>query len=40
MSKKRYEKNRSEKHLTNVLLASAIIELLTHLIDFISKLFD
>jgi hypothetical protein len=40
MSKKRYEKNRSEKHLANVLLASAIIELLTHLIDFISKLFD
>ncbi len=40
MSKKGKKKSRSEKHLTNVLLATAIIELLTHIIDFLSKLFD
>lgn len=40
MSKKGNKKSRSEKRLANVLLATAILDFLTHLIDFISKLFD
>lgn len=40
MSKKRNKKDSNEKHLANVLLATAILDFLTHLIDFISKLFD
>lgn len=40
MSKKGNKKSRSEKRLTNVLLATAILDFLTHLIDLISKLFD
>lgn len=40
MSKKGKKKSRSEKHLSNVLLATAIIELLIRIADLISKLFD
>lgn len=41
MSKKKgKKKSRSEKRLTNVLLATAILDFLTHIIDFLSKLCD
>lgn len=40
MSKKDKKKSSSEKHLANVLLATAIIDFLNHIIDFLSKLLD
>lgn len=40
MSKKSDKKSRSEKHLANVLLATAIIELLIKILDFIEKVFN
>ncbi len=41
MSKKKgKKKSRSEKRLANVLLATAIIELLTKVIELLQKAFD
>lgn len=40
MSKKGNNKSRSEKHLANVLLATAIIELLIKILDFLEKVFS
>lgn len=40
MSKKSDKKSRSEKHLATVLLASAIIELLIKILDFLEKVFN
>ncbi len=40
MSKKGKKKSRSEKNLANILLATAIIDLLTHIIDFLSALLN
>lgn len=40
MSKKGNKKGRNEKRLASIILITAIIDLLTHVIDFISKLLD
>lgn len=40
MSKKGKKKSRSEKNLANILLATAIIDLLTHVIELLNTLLN